>query len=241
MLSSLPPDHLNVGLFLSGRLDMCGRCAGGGAAPHGRRRGDRGGGGAVHRAAGSGGGVGRAVAAAQPRGADGHAGWRRARAAAGATDHQGVGATPAGGVLGPAAGDAPLPGRADGGPRGGGGGQGAKSAGGTHRALRGGPPGDACLRRGTQQYAASNLVESVVCKGRSGLISLRPNGAEENYPALTGGWSGRPDGQLGFPGNPAAIEVGVTSTNPRPRAGPRSMYFTELRNYRSCMLARRPY
>eukprot|EP00976_Prorocentrum_cordatum_P080833 1184136-Prorocentrum_minimum.AAC.2 len=23
---------------------------------------------------------------------------------------------------------------------------------------------------------------------------------EENYPALTGGWSGRPDGQLGFPG-----------------------------------------
>eukprot|EP00959_Pyramimonas_sp_CCMP1952_P065473 1366878-Pyramimonas_sp.AAC.1 len=28
---------------------------------------------------------------------------------------------------------------------------------------------------------------------------------EENYPALTGGWSGCPDGQLGFPGNPAAI------------------------------------
>eukprot|EP00976_Prorocentrum_cordatum_P065718 1178025-Prorocentrum_minimum.AAC.2 len=28
---------------------------------------------------------------------------------------------------------------------------------------------------------------------------------EESYPALTGGWSGRPDGQLGFPGNPAAM------------------------------------
>eukprot|EP00959_Pyramimonas_sp_CCMP1952_P299344 6260875-Pyramimonas_sp.AAC.1 len=30
---------------------------------------------------------------------------------------------------------------------------------------------------------------------------------EENYPALTGGWSGCPNGQLGFPGNPAAIIV----------------------------------
>ena len=28
---------------------------------------------------------------------------------------------------------------------------------------------------------------------------------KENYPALTGGWSGCPDGQLGFPGNPAAM------------------------------------
>ena len=64
---------------------------------------------------------------------------------------------------------------------------------------------------------------------------------EENYPALTGGLSGRPDGQLGFPGNPAAIEVGVTSTNSRPRAGPCSLYFTELRTYRSCVLGRRPY
>eukprot|EP00959_Pyramimonas_sp_CCMP1952_P294191 6153458-Pyramimonas_sp.AAC.2 len=28
--------------------------------------------------------------------------------------------------------------------------------------------------------------------------------AEEYYPAFTGGWSRLPDGQLGFPGNPAA-------------------------------------
>eukprot|EP00959_Pyramimonas_sp_CCMP1952_P040467 846183-Pyramimonas_sp.AAC.1 len=31
---------------------------------------------------------------------------------------------------------------------------------------------------------------------------------EENYRALTGGWSGLPDGQPGFLGNPVAIKVG---------------------------------
>eukprot|EP00959_Pyramimonas_sp_CCMP1952_P061737 1290026-Pyramimonas_sp.AAC.2 len=31
------------------------------------------------------------------------------------------------------------------------------------------------------------------------------NSDGENYPALTGGWSGFPDGQLGFLGNPAAV------------------------------------
>eukprot|EP00976_Prorocentrum_cordatum_P045509 918946-Prorocentrum_minimum.AAC.1 len=69
---------------------------------------------------------------------------------------------------------------------------------------------------------------------------LRSPFTEENYPALTGGWSGFPNWQLGFPGNPVAIEVGVTSTNSRPGAGS-SLYLTELRNYRSCVLRRRPY
>eukprot|EP00959_Pyramimonas_sp_CCMP1952_P130391 2726595-Pyramimonas_sp.AAC.1 len=36
---------------------------------------------------------------------------------------------------------------------------------------------------------------------------------KENYPALMGGWWGCPDGQLGFPGNPAAIELRAWPTS----------------------------
>eukprot|EP00959_Pyramimonas_sp_CCMP1952_P379419 7947441-Pyramimonas_sp.AAC.1 len=37
------------------------------------------------------------------------------------------------------------------------------------------------------------------------VVSLRVKLVEEKYPALTGGWSGLPDGQLGFLGNPVPI------------------------------------
>eukprot|EP00959_Pyramimonas_sp_CCMP1952_P143077 2995578-Pyramimonas_sp.AAC.1 len=38
--------------------------------------------------------------------------------------------------------------------------------------------------------------------GGQNVVLLIQAAREENYPALTGGWSGLPDGQLGFPGNP---------------------------------------
>ena len=54
-------------------------------------------------------------------------------------------------------------------------------------------------------YIEIERVFACLPGGRGCVGKERMGEEEENYPALTGGWSGCPDGQLGFPGNPAAM------------------------------------